>query len=68
MTIKQHQQPEEMPGIPATRFQKIMAPLRAWWTGVDAKYRSQINVVVGLAFLLFLGLAIMMLKGLVQFI
>lgn len=50
------------------RYDKMVAPLRARWVEFDTKYRLLINVVAGAAFLLFFGLAILMLKGLVQFI
>jgi hypothetical protein len=67
MTIEEQQSPRQL-GFYARYFQKIATPVRLWWAEIDAKHRPLINTVIGFAFLLFLGLAIMMLKGLVQFI
>jgi hypothetical protein len=67
MTIEEQHTPRQL-GFYTRYFQRIMTPVRAWWAEIDAKHGRLINVVIGVAFLLFLGLAIMMLKGLVQFI
>ena len=67
MTLEEQHTPRQL-SFYARYFQKITAPVRSWWEEMDARHRPLINAIVGIAFLAFLGLAIMMLKGLVQFI
>lgn len=66
--METQEQQESLPQGRFARLNHLIAPFRERWRVFDERHRRVINLLVALGLLSFLGLAIYLLKGMVQFI